>query len=172
MNGYRVLEVSEEFDYVVEQGTNNGPGVRMCQGVTGNKPPDPWCASYVSLCLFHAYRGNPPFKLSGGCDELLRAMRDAGLERATPVAPGVFFVMAAIKDREGKPTGKYSTTDAEHVAFVISVNTNTFFTREGNTSGPAKPGETLTDAQLREGRLVGKRWRPITAGKYVFCALP
>lgn len=152
MNGARVLDVSAEFAYVEESGVNDGPGVRMCQAVTGNRPPDPWCASFLSLAIYHAYRGKPPFKLSGGCDELLKAMRAAGLERDKPTVPGVFFVMA-------------NPTDAVHTGFVIAVNTNTFFTREGNASPPNQPA-------TREGRQVAERWRPMRPGKYAFCALP
>jgi hypothetical protein len=165
------IEISKLLDFGVETGVNEGPFCRLVQAVANGRPKDPWCAHYVSTCIYIEHRGKPPFALSGGCDELLKAMRGAGLEREQPVTPGVFFVMRALKDSGGKVTG-YSTTDAEHVGFTVAINTNSFFTREGNTSAPAKPGQTLTDAQLREGRVVGERWRPFRRGKYVFCALP
>lgn len=146
------IEIAVSRDWIRETGQNDGPGVRMLQAVTGNRPPDPWCASFVSACILEAHRGEPPFKLSGGCDELLKAMRAAGLERKEPVAPGVFFVMA-------------SPTDAVHTGFVTVVNGNRFWTCEGNASDPSQ-------AATREGRGVFQRTRDIKPGKYTFCALP
>jgi hypothetical protein len=147
-----VINVARDHDWIREQGTNNGPGVRMVQAVTGNKPPDPWCASFVSYCFLTALRGAVPFALSGGCDQLLTAMRRAGLERSAPVAPGVFFVMA-------------SPADAVHTGFVSVINGNRFWTIEGNASDPDK-------AATREGWGVFQRIRDMKPGKYVFCALP
>ena len=146
------LDVALEHDWVREEGQNNGAAVRMMQAITGNTPPAPWCAAFVSFCLHESFKGKPPFKLSGGCDELLKAMRAAGLERAEPVGPGVFFVM-------DKPT------DAVHTGFVSVVNGNRFWTIEGNASDPSQPA-------TREGRGVFQRIRNLVPGKYVFCALP
>lgn len=148
-----LIERAQDLGFIREIGKNNGPGVRMVQAVTGNKPPDPWCASFVSMVLYTHTKGKPPFTLSGGCDELLRAGVSKGLERSRPVAPGLFFVME-------------SPTDAVHVGFVEDVNltSGVFSTVEGNASDPTKPA-------TREGWGVFSRARAEKPGRYRFISL-
>lgn len=148
-----LIERAADLGFIREVGKNNGPGVRMCQAVTGNKPPDAWCASFVSLVLYCHTRAKPPFALSAGCDELLRAAAAGGRERERPVAPGLFFVMQ-------------SPTDAVHVGFVEDVNltSRVFSTIEGNASDPTKP-------PTREGWGVFSRARAEKPGAYRYISL-
>lgn len=148
-----LLERAAELGFIREIGKNDGPGVRMCQAVTGNKPPDAWCASFVSTVLYVHTKGKPPFTLSASCDVLLQACVAKGLERDRPVTPGLFFVMQ-------------SPTDAVHVGFVEEVNrtARVFSTIEGNAADPTKP-------PTREGWGVFSRARPEKPGVYRFVSL-
>lgn len=125
-----------------EKGYNDGPIVRACQAVNRGKPGEAWCAHYVSLALLFATDGKPPFALSGGCDELLKAARAAGLERDHPVVPGLFFVMKSPKD-------------AVHVGFNRWRRAAEFGTQEGNTVDP----QEKDPAKIREGNGVFRRTR-------------
>jgi len=66
-------------------GTNDGPMVRPIQATTGNKPPDPWCASakaHVGVCILGK---RWPLPLTASCNELAMAAIRRGVFRCTPV---------------------------------------------------------------------------------------
>jgi len=147
----KLLELAADLTWVRELGQNDGPVVRAFQAINRGKPPDPWCADFVSFVLYVATRGKPPFALSGGCDELLAAARKAGRERDRPVAPGLFFVMK-------------TPTDAHHTGFIVSTENGEFSTIEGNASDPTKPA-------TNEGWGVFGRARVHKPGAYCYVSL-
>jgi hypothetical protein len=146
------------FTFIREQGGNNrGPWVEALQRAFNGTPGQPWCAYFVCFVLTLYYGGRAPFRMSGGCDELLAAAVRAGRELPGPAVGALFFRLNP-KD----------PTDAEHVGFVVDVHPDgTFDSIEGNTSPPA----TGTEGS-RDGGGVYRHSRMKPAGKRFVTVLP
>jgi hypothetical protein len=107
-----LIEIARWFRFVREiGGPNDGRWVRMIQKLTGNKPPDSWCASFVSLVVGIAYQGKPPLPYSASCDVLLTAARAQGLVVNTPASGDLFFYV-------------HPPDDAHHVGIVTYVSSD------------------------------------------------
>lgn len=134
-----VLDIARLFLFVREHGgPNAGVWVSTIQKVTGNAPPDSWCASFVSLCLGLATGGNSPLPRTASCDVLLEAARGGGWLTDTPSVGDLFLRLN-------------SPTDAHHTGFITRVDDDgTIGTIAGNTSedGHSSNGDRVAEHDL------------------------
>jgi hypothetical protein len=126
--------------------SNAGPFVQACQRVTGNKPPDPWCASYVNRMGRTALHKQWPVFNSASCQQIAAWAVRTGclLDAGTPAEPGDLFVVYYAKLKR-----------FAHIGFVDTVQGQTVQTIEGNTS---QPGDN-DPKTAREGWLVASKPR-------------
>nr|WP_143838583.1 CHAP domain-containing protein [Nitrospira cf. moscoviensis SBR1015] len=68
----RLLAVARAMLFVQEQphGSNAGQAVEAFQRVTGNRPPDPWCASFIAYCGRAAFGQDWPVPMTASCQAL------------------------------------------------------------------------------------------------------
>lgn len=66
-----------------EIGSNAGPMVEPIQAATGNKPPDPWCASLIAYAGNAAFGADWPLPKSASC----QALYIWGEKRGKTIAP-------------------------------------------------------------------------------------
>lgn len=116
-----VLRFAKSQLYVREIGANAGPSVQEFQRITGNKPPDSWCASFVSWCGKSALLNDWPLAVTAGCQTLYVDAKAKGLVRDAPKRGDVFLMWHA-------ELGRYA-----HTGFVTDVTGLVFKTIEGNT---------------------------------------
>lgn len=117
-----VIALARKFTHVRERGgQNRGVWVQTIQQFTGNKPPDSWCASFVSLVLGIAFEGKSPVPRTASCDVILETARASGWLTETPSVGDVFLCLK-------------SPTDAHHTGFVSKVLTGAVETIEGNSN--------------------------------------
>jgi len=112
-------------------GPNAGPYVERVQRTTGNKPPDPWCASWVAdvgVCAFGP-KGWPVPK-SAGCAFLGDWAQGKGLLRTSPVRGDVFLLYYASKKRFAHTGLVTRVLDGGKIE-TIEGNTNSGGSREG-----------------------------------------
>jgi len=142
----RVAPTADQYVGWVKEasGMNDGPWVEAIQRLTGTKRGDPWCASFVTMVLDIAYRGNNPLKRSASCDVLLEDARAKGWLKDTPEVGDVFLVMK-------------TPTDAVHTGIVISVGKLSVKCTEGNTN----------EGGSRDGWGVFSRQRKIAGLKFI-----
>lgn len=133
----RLLQLLELTVGAREEGVNDGQFVRVVQRATGNGPPDPWCASYVSLIGALATHGQWPLPMTASCDVILQHAIKHGLIVKEPAPADLFLVLK-------------SPSDAIHVGFVTSVTPTEIGTIEGNSNNEGG----------REGYGVVRRTRP------------
>lgn len=117
-------------------GPNAGPFVERCQRVTGNKPPDPWCASFVAEVGTVALPGLWPVPLSGSCAALGHWAETRGILKTEPQAGDIFLLYFP-------SLGRFAHTGFIEVPGDVST------TVDGNTN----------DAGSREGWLVARKSR-------------
>jgi hypothetical protein len=117
-----VLRFAKSQLYVREIGANAGQVVEEYQRTTGNKPPDSWCASFVSWCGKHALEGEWPVILSAGCQALYLDAKAKGIVRDAPKKGDVFL-------QWHDDLGRYA-----HTGFVADATGINFTTIEGNTN--------------------------------------
>jgi len=136
--------------------TNRGPYVERVQRRTGNKPPDPWCASYVTDVGVHALGSDWPvvhsasvmaicaWALKHKCRYLV-----TGNEQGVPQR-GDLYALYNVRLKRWA-----------HIGFVLNVDASNALRVEvidGNTS---KAG--VADPSLdRDGWLVAQKWRTLT----------
>lgn len=134
-----VLFLARQFLFVREVGgQNQGVWVQTIQKVTGNAPPDSWCASFVSLILGIAFAGKSPLPRSASCDVFLEAARKAGWLTDTPSVGDIFL-------RLNNPN------DAHHIGFVTDVDQlPQVGTISGNTSedGTSSNGDRVAERPI------------------------
>jgi len=127
-------------------GQNCGPWVNLY--MNGNEGANwPWCAGFVSFILRQASSnmGIPlPIKTSYSCDSLAASAKEKkvflsenDVKRGKQITPGSIFLC------------RRTSTDWVHTGIVIGVDSNVFYTIEGNTN----------DEGSREGYEVCKRIR-------------
>jgi hypothetical protein len=105
-------------------GPNDSPRIREYQRVTGNAPPDPWCASFQAWAGVQVYGHAWPLKLTGSCQQLrLNGILHGRLNRM-PAIGSLFLLIDPKRDV------------AHHVGLVTGDPTRTgiFPTIEGNTN--------------------------------------
>lgn len=147
-----VLFLARKFLFVREVGgQNQGVWVQTIQKVTGNAPPDSWCASFVSLILGMAFGGKSPLPRSASCDAFLEAARAAGWLTATPSVGDVFLRLN-------------SPTDAHHIGFVTDVGA---LPAVGTISG-----NTSEDGTSSNGDRVAERFITPKAATIIYVAYP
>lgn len=117
-----VLRFAKSQLYVREIGANAGPSVQEFQRITGNKPPDSWCASFVSWCGKSALLNDWPLTVTAGCQTLYVDAKAKGLMRDAPKRGDVFLMWHA-------DLGRYA-----HTGFVYEVTGVAFKSYEGNTN--------------------------------------
>lgn len=134
-----VLFLARLFTFVREVGgQNQGVWVQMIQKLTGNAPPDSWCASFVSLILGMAYEGQSPMPRTASCDVMLEHAREKGWLTTEPSVGDIFL-------RLNTPT------DAHHVGFVTDISRlPTIGSISGNTSadGTSSNGDRVAEHDI------------------------
>lgn len=104
-------------------GNNRGPFVAKYLEPSGLKPPQPWCAAFVSWCLMRAAKAvgarRPPYFLSAR--EMFNWAKAAGLLEKQPSPGGlVFFARGGVMSWKG------------HCGVVAATLKSGFQTIEGN----------------------------------------
>ncbi|HRN54731.1 MAG TPA: hypothetical protein PK788_14645 [Gemmatimonadaceae bacterium] len=151
----RAILLARAFGFVRESGPpgkrmNRGAWVEAIQRITGNRPGDPWCASFIVAVLTLAdATGDCPIVASASCDAILNDAAKRGLivdKDEPPRAGDLYLVMK-------------TPTDAIHVGLVTSYSAESraFSEISGNTN----------EGGSREGYGVFERVRE-WPGKYVF----
>lgn len=137
--------------------SNAGPYVERVQRRTGNRPPDPWCASYVTDIGMHALGDAWPVARTASVVAMCTwAERErcrflvTGTNRGVP-QPGDIYALWNVR------LNRWA-----HVGFVVQRderNPLRVLVRDGNTSmaGVADP------ALDRDGWLVAEKWRTLTS---------
>lgn len=110
----RYLAVLKALLFVREIGPNAGPMVEPIQKITGNKPPDPWCASFVAYAGVNAFGKDWPLPKTASCQQLYEYGKANGLIVEGPPLPGDLLLVWI------KPLTRFG-----HVASVASVKTST-----------------------------------------------
>ena len=135
----RVAEGATE----VPPSSNAGPFTERCQRVTGNRPPDPWCASFVAMVGVLACGDAWPLPKTASCQALHDFAITHGVIYTTPAVGDVFLIWHPELHRFA------------HTGFVIGDGNLTI---SGNTSG----------AGSREGWMVGQRvWTFTAADRFI-----
>lgn len=159
-----VLRMAGAFAFVREEGVNDGQAVRAFQKITGNKPPDKWCASVAVYVLYHtlgphlfATLGIPK---SASCDDLRLALKARGALHEKPRVGDLFFTMS-------------SPSDASHTGFVADVPAVGFKTSEGNAADPRRP-QSRDGNGFYTGRVRGLSSDPrkYEFGRWIDCLSP
>ena len=132
-----------------ERRNNDGPGIEPIQAVTGNKPPDKYCASTVAAAGIWAFRQTGrrwPLKVTANCDEL---MEDAKAKGAFHIPERTWVALGKPKEHEHlvAPVRRgmvfvilRTLTDAVHTgAIVRRFDDDSFETGEGNAADPKRP---------------------------------
>lgn len=117
-----VLRFAKSQLFAREIGANAGQVVEAYQKVTGNKPPDSWCASFVAWCGTSALLKDWPLKVTASCQQLYEAAKEKKLVRDTPARGDVFVQWHSELQRYA------------HTGFVTEVDGLAFKTLEGNTN--------------------------------------
>lgn len=110
---------------VREAGENRGRFVDSIIEFAGERPTEPWCASFVYYCGRLVCGSGWPLPKTRSCDVLLEFARSHGLLVTLPQRGDLFLVLK-------------TDTDAVHVGFVESLRPdqgpNAFGSLEGNTN--------------------------------------
>jgi hypothetical protein len=136
--------------------SNAGPYVQRVQRSTGNRPPDPWCASYVTDVGLQALGTLWPVRRSASVVQLCEWAKAQGC-RYIPGTLGVGVPQPGDLYALWYPKlGRWA-----HVGIVLSVEAGTLRVqvRDGNTSSP---GATPNAALDRDGWLVAEKRRTLT----------
>lgn len=129
-------------------GTNRGPFVERCQAVTGNKPPDPWCASCVAMIGTDALKEQWPLPKTASCQTLYEFCEKKGAIVETPEYGDLFFIWHA----EMKPAPRFA-----HVGIYVGKAWPTDrLTISGNTTSP-KDANVEDPKASREGWCVAEK---------------
>lgn len=150
----RAILVARSFGFVREDGApgkraNRGAWVEAIQRITGNRPGDPWCASFVVVVLMLARGdGKCPVAKSASCDVILADAVKRGLVRKRGEVPEPGDLYLVMK----------TSTDAVHVGLVTAVSGRLFSEISGNTNTGGS----------REGYGVFERVRDLDEGDYTF----
>lgn len=120
--------VARRLNFIRETSPNDGAWVSFVQRWTGNKPGDSWCASFVSLILDIAYRGQSPLGASASTRVLLKEAAARGWIVERPKADDLFFYV----HKDGTP---------HHIGIVTEVSGDVVTGIAGNTS----PDGTLSN---------------------------
>ncbi len=143
-----------------EVGENAGTIPQWCQTLTGNKPPDYWCASSGARSFERALRHRSPVLLSASCEQhrqralakgALRTRAEFDAARAAdPLSVAGWIGLCIGPDAAGNP-------HAHHFVIVGNLNTQAelvtrgprggFLTVEGNAANPANAGSRNGDGQ-------------------------
>ena len=119
------VEIARQFLFVREVGGQNcGVWVGAIQRVTGNAPPDPWCASFVAFVLGIAFAGKSPLPRTASCPQLLAVARIQGWLSATPSVGDVFLRLKADDPNYAHHTGFVTRVDPDGTIGQISGNTS------------------------------------------------
>jgi hypothetical protein len=135
--------------------SNAGPYVERVQRRTGNRPPDPWCASWVSDVGHHALGSLWPVRNTASVVQMCDWAKARGC-RYIPGATGRGAPqLGDIYALWYPKLGRWA-----HVGIVVGVTPGTLriVARDGNTSGPGMAGPALD----REGWLVAEKPRTLT----------
>lgn len=109
-------------------GPNAGPFVERCQKITGNKPPDPWCASFVAMVGVEALGADWPVPKTASCTALGEWAKAQGALYTSPLVGDIFLLHFASLGRFAH-TGFILT--ASDLPRTIEGNTNVDGSREG-----------------------------------------
>lgn len=140
-----LLRVSAATVGAQEVGANDGAYVRRILKRVGNKPPDPWCAAWVTDVGLCALGEAWPVERTASVARMVEwaKFHDCLLAPPTPAQPGDLFCLWF-------PSLKRHA----HVGIVTAVNADgSILTREGNTN--AEGG--------REGWCVAEKTRTLTS---------
>lgn len=151
------LDYERAYSFVREAKVNDSPEIRVFQQFTGNAPPDSWCASFQSYCIYRVWP-HFPLRKSASCQAirtqaaLLKWLLPRG---SKPERGDLGFVIDVAKDH------------AHHI-FAVSSDAHadyTFNSAEGNTN-PAggREGYGVFERTTR-------RWRQSTT-TYEFARFP
>jgi hypothetical protein len=147
-----ILFLARQFLFVREVGgQNTGVWVQTIQKVTGNAPPDSWCASFTALIMGLAFGGKSPLPRSAGCDAWLEAARKEGWLTQTPSVGDIFLRLK-------------TPTDAVHIGFVTDVSQ---LPAVGTISG-----NTSEDGTSSNGDRVAERFITPATGTIIYIAYP
>lgn len=105
-------------------GPNQGPFVEKYLAPSGLKPPQPWCAAFVSWCLMKAAQNTKvqaPFPYTARARTYYRLAVKMGLLTQEPL-PGDLIVWS-----RGHPSGPLG-----HIGFISAKNAGRIQTIEGN----------------------------------------
>lgn len=92
-----LVSVARRFSFIREVGgPNQGAFVEFIQWFAGGVVGESWCADFVSLVLFIAYRGKPPLAKTGSTRLMLADADRKGYARVDQPQPNdlYFFVHA------------------------------------------------------------------------------
>ena len=143
--GVSLAAVARRFDFVRESAPNDGVWVSWFLRHTGNKPGEAWCASFVSVVLSIAYRGQSPLKPTAGCKEMLAEATAKGFavvgapaiaaREATETEPAVAAVPAGAPVPQEDDIFFYMKDGLpHHVGIVTRVHGGAVVGIAGNTS--------------------------------------
>lgn len=141
-----------------ETGENSGTIPEYCQRITGNKPPDYWCASAVARLFERGLRRRSPVLLTASCEQQRqramkrRALRtrqefdDARAIDPLRVAGWVFFCIETLPTGElhAHHTGVVGVIDDDGDPATLGEHGG-FLTTEGNAADPTKKGSRNGD---------------------------
>lgn len=120
-------------------GSNAGPFVERCQRVTGNKPPDAWCASWLAMVGHDALGKLWPLPPTASCQELADFAKAQDVFEDVPALGDVFLVWHA-------KLGRFA-----HAGLILDAVTRPAITLSGNTTLPGGTGDP------REGWVVARK---------------
>lgn len=139
--------------------SNAGPYVERVQRSTGNRPPDPWCASWVSLIGRTALGRSWPVPNTAGVMVIADWAKRVGCRylvtgsgQGVPKAGDLYLLWNARRNRWA------------HVGFIVRVvdpaaNPLRVLVRDGNTTWAGAANPELD----RDGWLVAEKMRTLTA---------
>lgn len=128
----RFLAVLRALRPVVEvpKASNAGPFVEPIQKTTGNKPPDPWCASFVAYAGVSSFGDSWPLPKTASCQALYEYGKKHGLLVTDP-QPGDVFLLWYPKLRRYAHTGVLTGVLPDGKVATVEGNTTNDGSREG-----------------------------------------
>lgn len=86
--------IARRLNFIREHGANDGAWVNFVQRFTHNAAGDSWCASFVSLVVDIAYRGQSPLLRTASCALMLAdAARKGYLVGDQPTVDDLYFFL-------------------------------------------------------------------------------
>ena len=127
--------VARRLSFIREtDGPNAGAWVNFCQRWCSGKEGDSWCSDFVSLVIDVAYKGLPPVRRSGSCQEVLNDARAKGLIALAPAIDDLFFYI-----KDGR---------AHHVGVVTNPSPLTGIAGNTSESGTSSNGDGVYEHPL------------------------